>query len=157
MKYPTSFNDYNENYPCEVCSAPCCRYLLIPHKAPTNWMEIDFIRYVLNFPKINVTVTKKGGWGILIEQDCIHFDPKNQNCRVHNTSTQPKTCVYFNPYQCNYRLNIESKNPNVLYTLSRDSFEYWVQFIKFNEDGSIFEAPSFEKSLKILADFKKIK
>ena len=154
MKYPTTFDDYNENFPCDKCTAPCCRYLLLPHKPPTTWMELDFIRYVLNFPKVKVTVAKNGNWGILFKQDCIHFDPKNQNCQVHGTPAQPKTCVYFNPYQCNYRLNIESEKPNVLYILNRENFEYWVKFIKFNEDGSIFDAPSFEKSLKILTEFK---
>jgi hypothetical protein len=101
-----------------------------------------------------MAVTKSGGWGILFEEDCIHFDSKDNKCKVHGTPAQPKTCVYFNPYQCNYRLNIESKTPKVFYTLDRDSFEYWSKYIKFNEDGTIFDAPSFEKSLKILNEYR---
>ena len=149
-KTGSTFKEYNEKYPCEECSAPCCRYLLIPHKAPNTWMELDFIRYMLNFPKINVTVSKAGDWGILFQQDCTYYDPKKQKCKVHNTPEQPKTCAYFNPYQCNYRLNLENKEPFSIYTLNREKFDHWVQFIKFNEDGTIVEAPNYEKSLEIL-------
>jgi len=150
----STFEEFNENYPCEECSAPCCRYLIIPHKSPSTWMDLDFIRYMLNFPDINVTVSKAGEWGILIHQDCLNFDEKDQKCKVHNTSTQPKTCSYFNPYQCNYRLNLDAKEPNSIYILDREKFMHWVKYVKFSENGVIVDGPSFEKSKEILKKFE---
>ena len=150
----STFKEFNENYPCEKCSAPCCRYLFLPHKSPTTWMDMDFVRYMLNFPEISVTVSKAGDWGILIHQNCIHYDDKNQKCIVHSTPSQPKTCSYFNPYQCNYRLNFENEGPQSIYKLDRENFNYWIQFVKFDENGSIVDGPSFEKSLDILKEFE---
>ena len=150
----STFKELNENYPCQECSAPCCKFLLIPHKSPATYMEMDFIRYVLNFPNINITVSKSGSWGILIEQECIHFDSESDNCRVHKTIIQPKTCSYFNPYQCNYKYNLEKGTPNSIYILTREKFENWVQLVKFNESGEIVEAPSFEASVKLLEKLK---
>lgn len=158
MKRSTSsFKEFNETYPCDNCEAPCCRYLLLPYKTPSTWMDLDLLKYILNFPNINVTVSKEGTWGILFNQDCIHLDVKNLKCKVHKTSMQPKTCTYFNPYECNYKLNFNDKNFSSMYILNREKFEHWLDFIKFNENGLIIEAPSFEKAIKILKDFEKKK
>ena len=146
----STFREFNEQYPCKDCSAPCCRYLLIPHKAPLTWMEMDYIRYVLNFPGVNVTVSKNGDWGILFNKTCIHFEEGKQKCKIHNTPAQPKTCSYFNPYQCNYRLNLEESERQNIYILDRKKFDHWIQYVKFDENGKIVDGPSFEKSVEIL-------
>jgi len=153
-KTTTTFKEFNENYPCTECNAPCCRYLQIPYKTPTTWMDMDFIGYILNFPKVTVTVSKSGVWGILIQQDCKHLDATTMKCNIHGTSEQPKTCVYFNPYQCNYKLNLNDENPETLYVLDFEKFKYWVQYLKFDKNGLIIDAPDYEKSLEILRDFE---
>jgi hypothetical protein len=114
-------------------------------------MDIDFVRYLLNFPTINVAVSKNGDWSILIKQDCIYFDDPNKECKIHNKPEQPKTCAYFIPYQCNYKLNLD-KSPSTIYILGRETFDTWVQAIKFDDNGQLIAAPSFEQSEKILAN-----
>jgi hypothetical protein len=151
-----NFSEFNVEYPCEECSSPCCKYIIVPYKTPNTWMDIDFVKYLLNFPKINVTVSKDGAWCILVNQDCIHFDAASQKCKIHQTPEQPKTCSYFNPYQCNYKSNLY-KDPSSIYILDREKFEHWVQFLRFDENGRLVDAPSFEKSNKILDDFKNSK
>ena len=146
----STFDEFEENYPCTKCTAPCCKNLIIPYKTPNSWMDLDFINYLLNFPNINVTVSKKGEWCILIQQDCQHFDPVAQECKVHNTAEQPKTCTYFNPYQCNYKLNLDDTEPQSIYILDRIKFDHWVQHIGFDTYGRIANAPSFEKAVEIL-------
>ena len=153
-KAPSTFKEYNKNNPCNGCSSPCCKYLLIAHKAPATWMDLDYIKYLLNFEKIQVTVSKKGEWGILIDLSCINFDLESENCKVHGTSEQPKTCVYYNPYQCLYKKNLLDNGPLTIYKLNSDSFDHWVKFIKFDDNGSIIDAPSFEKSLEILKKYR---
>jgi hypothetical protein len=148
-----SFDEYKDKNPCGGCSSPCCKNLLIVHKVPVTWMDLDYIRYLLNFPKIQVTISKKGEWGILIDMSCNHFDQKSENCKVHGTSEQPRTCVYYNPYQCLYKKKLLDKDLMTIYKLDRERFEHWVQFIKFDDNGSIVDAPSFEKSLEILQKY----
>jgi hypothetical protein len=147
-----TFKEYKDDYPCEECNAKCCKYLLIPYKTPSSWMDMDFIKYLLNFPKVKVAVSKNGNWELLIQGDCMNLDEQTNKCTVHNTDSQPRTCVYLNPYHCYYKVNLENKNPPGIYILDREKFEHWVKFIKFDENGTIVEAPSFEKSLKILKD-----
>ena len=144
------FNDFNETDPCEECNAPCCKYLLIPYKTPSTWMDMDFIKYLLNFPDVKLTVSKKGTWNIMIEQNCIHLDEQNLKCKVHKTADQPKTCVYYNPYQCNYKMNLSSNKASSIYILTRDNFQNWLHELKFDENGLIVDGPSFEKSVTIL-------
>jgi hypothetical protein len=150
-----SYAEYNGNYPCEECSAPCCKYLIIPYNTPTTWMDMDFIKYLLNFPKVNLTVSKKGIWSIMIKQNCVHLDEKNTKCMVHKTPEQPKTCEYYNPFQCHYKMNLNSKQASSIYVLNRDNFQYWLQDVKFDENGMIVDGPDFEKSLKILKENKR--
>jgi hypothetical protein len=117
-------------------------------------MEMDYIRYILNFPEVNVTVSKNGDWGILLDKICIHFNEENLNCKIHGTPSQPKTCSYFNPFQCNYRLNLEESEPQNIYILDREKFEHWIQYVKFDENGKIIDGPSFEKSVEILKKYE---
>ncbi len=149
-----TFEEYNKNIPCDECSAPCCRYLIVPYKTPSSWMDLDFVRYLLNFPDVNITVSKNGTWGILINQNCVHLDEKKTKCKVHKTSKQPKTCSYYNPYQCNYRINIDTKKPASIYVLTRENFDQWAQYLKFDENGILIDAPSYEKSIEILDNSK---
>jgi hypothetical protein len=115
-------------------------------------MDLDYIRYLLNFYKISVTVSKKGDWSILMDLNCINFDSEKHNCRVHGRPEQPKTCAYFNPYQCVYKKDLteDQKDQRTIYKLDREMFDHWVQFIQFDENGSIIDAPSFEKAIEIL-------
>ena len=46
------------------------------------------------------------------------------------------------------------KDPLSIYKLDSVSFEHWVKFIKFDDNGSIVDAPSFEKSLEILKKYR---
>ncbi len=147
-----TFKEYKDHYPCEECKAPCCRYLLIPYKTPSSWMDMDFIKYLLNFPSVKVAISKSGTWELLIHENCMNLDEQTNKCKVHGTNSQPRTCVYLNPYHCYYKVNLQNKSQPSIYILDRETFEYWVQHIKFDENGIIVEAPSFEKSLQILKD-----
>lgn len=150
-----TYKAYNENQPCEKCMAPCCKTLVIPQKTPVTWTDLDFIRYLLNFRTVKVIVSKAGDWSLLIEQNCIQFDETNYLCKVHGSIEQPKICVYFNPYQCYYKVNLQSENPADVYKLDRRKFEQWVQYVYFDENGQIVEAPSFETSLQVLRDLER--
>jgi Fe-S-cluster containining protein len=146
-----TFHEFNKTYPCDSCGAPCCQYLLIPYKTPTTWIDIDFVKYLLNFPNVNITVSKQGTWAILINQNCQHLDKQTLKCKVHDTPQQPKTCSYYNPYQCNYRINLDTTKPNSIYLLTRDNFDGWAEHLRFDEAGFLVAAPNYEQALEILS------
>src|SRR5690348_12621632 len=107
--------EYNYSNPCLKCNSPCCQVITIPHKVPVTLMDLDFIRYLVNFPRIEVAVSRSGDWLILIRDVCQHFDRESYLCKVHGTNEQPLTCQYYNPFQCWYKRNFTTANPHDLY------------------------------------------
>ena len=151
---PLTFKECNNSNPCLKCVAPCCQVIMIPHRIPATLMDLDFVRYLLNFPRIEVAVSKRGDWLILIREVCGHFDQESHLCKVHGTSEQPLTCQYYNPYQCWYRPNLSVDNPRDIYVLKRETFDYWLQRVRFNENGEVISAPDFEESREILKEWE---
>ncbi len=150
---PLTFKDCSNGNPCLNCTAPCCRVIMIPHKTPATFMDLDFIRYLLNFPRIEVAVSKSGEWLILIREVCRQFDQDSHSCKVHATNEQPFTCQYYNPYQCWYKPNLAFTSPRDICILKRETFEYWTQWVRLNEISEVISAPDFEESRKLLQEW----
>ena len=149
-----TFTQYLEQNLCHSCQAPCCQIILIPTSVPATFMEIDHIRYRLNFSRLEMAVSKTGDWFILVHDTCGYFDKEAKMCAVHGSDKQPLTCKHYNPHHCWYWLNLESAEAPDIYILNRASFEYWVDWLKFNKNGEIVAAPNFKESQEILDEWK---
>lgn len=147
-----TFSQLNQRNPCFACPAPCCRMQLIPHKTPTTFMDMDFLRYMLLFPGTEVVVTTSGEWKIIRWQDCSALEAETITCRMHNTSAKPRTCAMYNPYNCWYKRSFVTDGSAEVYRMDLARFEVWVHEIQFGEDGQITSVPNFERSLKVLKD-----
>jgi hypothetical protein len=140
-----SFLHKAEENPCTGCSAPCCRVLLIPHPTPSTFMDLDYIRYMIGFPKLEMILNSDGQWQVLIEQTCRLLDEETNLCTVHATARKPKTCVFFNPYPCWYRWSFHKKeNPPNLIRINMEAFEEVLAHVQFDEDGKILQIPTWE-------------
>jgi hypothetical protein len=134
-----------EENPCTNCSAPCCRMALVPHPAPSTFMDLDYIRYMVGFPSIQMVLNSDGQWQVMIEDTCRFLDPHTNLCTVHNTPRKPKTCVFFNPHQCWYKRNFHNNpNPVELIRIDLEAFEAILEYIRFDENGAIIEIPTWE-------------
>ena len=147
-----SFAEFSRGNPCAGCPAPCCRLQLIPHKTPSTFMDLDFVRYMLLFPHTEAVVTISGEWHIAKRENCRAFEATTCTCKNHDTPQKPRTCMMFNPYNCWYKKNFVPERPPEVYRLNLTRFEVWVNEIGFAEDGRIILAPSFERSQEILRD-----
>lgn len=147
-----TFTEFSQKNPCAGCPAPCCRMQLIPHRTPATFMDIDFLCYMLLFPKTEVVITPNGEWSILKWEQCSEFEASTHTCRLHNKSDKPRTCAMYNPYNCWYKRSFVLKDSNQVYRLDFVRFDLWVKDLQFGEDGKIISAPNFEKSLEILKD-----
>lgn len=145
-----SFSDYGQRNPCYSCPAPCCRLQLIPYGAPTTFMHLDFIRYMLLFPNTEVIVSRNGNWNIVKWEDCREFDITTQKCKLHNSPIKPRTCAMYNPYNCWYKKIFVLQGSEEVYRINIERFNIWINEIRFDEDGQIVEAPDFERSLEVL-------
>jgi hypothetical protein len=145
-----SFDEGITQSPCRACSAPCCRVLMMPMKSPATLMDIDYVRYMLNFPSIEVAVTRSGEWKSVVYDTCRHFDQEQHRCGVHGTTEQPLTCSYYNEYRCSYKALMLAPDPPEAYFLNSENFPIWAQELKFNDDGEIVAAPNFERAKELL-------
>jgi|WetSurMetagenome_2_1015567.scaffolds.fasta_scaffold643876_1 hypothetical protein len=147
-----NFERFSQANPCAGCPAPCCQLQLIPHRTPATFMEIDFLHYMLMFPRTEVVVTINGDWSIVKWENCGEFEAAAHTCRLHNTAAKPRTCAMYNPYNCWYKKSFVGRNSQQLYRLNLARFEVWVNELQFAEDGKIMTAPDFERSLEVLKD-----
>jgi Fe-S-cluster containining protein len=150
-----NFFDIAEENPCNGCSAPCCHILLIPHPTPTTFMDLDYIRYMLEFPSVEMILNSDGQWQVFIEQTCRLLDQKTNLCAVHNTSRKPKTCAFFNPHRCWYKQSFhKTENPQDLIRIDIEALEAILLQVQFDENGNIIEIPKWE-SIKELVEKNK--
>lgn len=146
------FKEFSHRNPCASCPAPCCRLQLIPYRTPTTFMDIDFVHYMLLFPRTEIVVTRGGEWNIVKWENCGEFDADSLICKMHGTPGKPRTCAMYNPYNCWYKKAFVLDGSPEMYRLDLARFEAWLNDIHFAEDGKISSAPNFERSLEILKD-----
>jgi hypothetical protein len=140
-----NFLDATGESPCTGCSAPCCRLLLVNHPAPTTFMDLDYIRYMVGFQGVEMILTRAGEWKILIEQPCGLLDQETCRCTVHNTSRKPKTCVFFNPYNCWYKRNFHNTEyPPDLVRIDPQGLEAMLAHVRFDDNCRISGIPPWE-------------
>jgi len=129
-------------HPCDGCPAPCCRRLIMPHPTPQTFLDLDYIRYMLGFPKITMLLRADGTWQTSIDVVCDLLDQETNRCTVHGTARQPKVCSYFNPYQCWYKRNFTTDQAPDVISIDRERFDALLADIRFDAHGRIVELPS---------------
>jgi hypothetical protein len=128
--------------------------LVIPQPAPVRWMDLDFLRYALGFPQVEVHLAEDGRWSLALIATCSKLDGATNLCTVHGTPAQPRTCAYFNPHHCWYKRNFtggaEADPPEVL-RLDLARFERMLALIGFDTAGNIASWPGWRKVKEALA------
>lgn len=150
--FPLNFMEFGQSNPCVGCPAPCCRMQLIPYRAPTTFMDMDFVYYMLLFPHTEVVVTRNGDWYVVKWENCSAFETNTFTCKLHGTPAKPRTCTMYNAYNCWYKRAFVLEDPTEVYRLDLARFEVWIKEVRFAENGHIVSAPNFERSLEILKD-----
>jgi hypothetical protein len=150
-----SFLDAAGANPCTGCSAPCCRMLLIPHPTPTNFMDLDYIRYMLGFGRVSMVLNRDGTWQVRVDDVCDFLDQQTNLCTVHATARQPKTCEFFNPHRCWYKRNFTVDDAPQLIRIDQTVFERMLELVRCDGDGQITELPTWETIQAIARDTRK--
>lgn len=149
------FKQISQMNPCTGCPAPCCRVQVVPYRIPATYTEIDFIYYMLQFPRTEMVVTLTGdtvGWSIVKWEDCGAFEASTFTCKLHHMPEKPRMCRAYDAYNCWYkRCFVVERSPEVN-RLDMARFKAWVNEIQFADDGKIISAPDFERSVEILND-----
>ena len=145
-----NFEELAQAKPCAGCAAHCCRMLLIPHPTPMNFLDLDYIRYMVAFQNVDMLLDSAGHWQVRLRQTCSLLDPVSKLCTVHDTPRQPKICVNFPATQCWYRRNFEPARPEEVITIDMRAMELLLESVGFDDAGQIVEIPAWSKLKELI-------
>jgi len=94
--------------PCSGCSAYCCTNLMFPQKPPTTRSQLDYFRYALGFPGVELAVSP-GGWALAVKTRCRHLD--GTRCGVFGSDERPLVCRYYDAHKCGYKHQFGAPRP----------------------------------------------
>jgi hypothetical protein len=134
--------------PCRDCIGLCCCYLPLQVVPARNLMEVDYIRYLLAFPRLQAGFGVDGQWSIYYTMPCRHFDAGTHHCRVHGTPAQPRTCVAYNEHDCWYQRAISPASKGFL-LFDRRRFEELLGRMTFDKERSIASVPSWDEMVSL--------
>lgn len=123
---------------CNSCSSWCCTFLSVPLKQPTEFKDIDYIRYCLNFEGTQVAITD-AGWSLLVKTTCRHL--QNNQCSIYQQPERPRICRYYPEQDCYYRKTIAQPNTAQYLRLAQAEFELMTDLFHFQEQGQLFPLP----------------
>ncbi len=138
--------------PCQECNAVCCYYLPLQVLPARTLMEIDYIRYLLHFPRVVAGYSMGGQWSMYWAVPCRHLDLEARLCKVHGTAEQPRTCTAYNEHDCWYRraLNGESKG---FLRLDRHLMERLLPMIAFDGDRNVAAVPTWAQMIDLCTGY----
>lgn len=123
---------------CNSCSSWCCTFLSIPLKQPTDFKDIDYIRYCLNFEGTQVAITDSG-WSLLVKTKCSHL--QNNQCSIYQQPERPRICRYYPEQDCYYRKTVAQPTTTTYLRLAQTEFELMTDLFHFQEQGQLLPLP----------------
>lgn len=120
--------------PCDGCSAPCCTTLVFPHDTPTTRSSLDFLRFCLGFPGIEVGIGDDG-WQLVVRTTCRHLE--GNRCSVFGRPERPLVCKYYDASKCTYKVNFGQPRPPAYVRVTLEQFHSMTDCFRFDEHGEI--------------------
>lgn len=125
--------------PCTSCSAQCCQTLVFPHPTPRTRHNVDYLRFCLGFPGIEIGVGD-AGWSIIVKTRCRHLD--GNRCGIFGRPERPILCKYYDASTCTYRVEFGQPRPEGLVRVRLEDFPVFAGGFRFDEHGTVLGVPS---------------
>jgi Fe-S-cluster containining protein len=125
--------------PCQGCAAYCCTSLVFPQRAPFNHAQVDYFRYALGFPGIELGVGP-AGWSVTVRTRCRHLD--GTRCGVYGQPDRPLVCRYYDAHKCGYKFQFGNPRPAGFVRVQRADFDAVIAAFRFTETGVTTKAPT---------------
>jgi hypothetical protein len=127
--------------PCGDCQAYCCTHLIFPQPTPQNTANLDFFRYCLGFPGVEVGLGD-AGWSLVVQSRCRHLE--GTRCGVYGQPDRPLVCQYYDAWTCTYRPSLGSPRPAGFVRVGFDEFDRLAEAFDFDADGKIIRQPGVD-------------
>jgi len=136
----TSRSDYAYDAlkdPCTGCAAYCCETLVFPQGAPTTMSSLDYYRFALGFPGVELGIADDA-WSLIVRTRCRHLE--DGRCSVYGQPERPLICKYYDAWKCTYRPNFGLPRPDGFLRLRLEHWAWLTECFNFNEFGQVTEA-----------------
>ena len=134
--------------PCESCSAYCCEHLVFPIATPRQYADLDYIKYSLLFPGIQIGITNQQ-WTLIVKTKCKHLTD-DKKCGLFGDVSRPIQCKYYDEGKCSYRKELGSTRPQGYLKADYNLFKIILNVYQFNESGTISFSPDTESLAEYL-------
>lgn len=118
--------------PCTGCAAHCCTAVVFPHPVPATRAALDFVRFCLGFPGIEVGIADDT-WSLIVRTRCRHL--VGTRCGVYGTPDRPLLCGYYDAARCSYRLHFGRSRPPGHLRVTLAEFPAVAECFRFDELG----------------------
>lgn len=129
---PVRFGDVEE--PCQDCSAPCCDTLTFAQSHPTTAAALDYLRFCLGFPGVELAVTD-GGWWLVVKSPCQHLD--GGRCGIFDSPERPLQCRYYEALKCTYKPEFGETRPGGVVRARLDQFDALLDCVRLDGSGNV--------------------
>lgn len=137
-------NDWGSS-PCSSCTdSPCCTRLPLYKTRVETLRDLDALRYVLDFDRIQVGLYDTGTWIIYYHRECGSLDPNTGKCRIHGKPEQPAICRIYSPVDCFYREAFTADGNRRFLRLNGERLRLIRTLITADEPGEITDTPEWE-------------
>ncbi len=127
--------------PCGDCQAYCCTHLIFPQPTPQNAANLDFFRYCLGFPGVEVALGDVG-WSLVVQSRCRHL--AGTRCGLYGQPDRPLVCQYYDAWTCTYRPSLGSPRPAGFVRVGFEEFDRLAECFDFDSDGKITRQPGVD-------------
>ena len=127
--------------PCQDCQAYCCRHLVFPQPAPQSMSNLDFFRYCLGFPGVEVGFGDDG-WSLIVKSTCRHL--VGNRCGVYGQPERPLACQFYDAWQCSYKPRLGQARPANFVRLGLEHFDWLAECFRFDGNGQVAQTPGVE-------------
>lgn len=137
---PLSFGELTD--PCDGCAAYCCTSLIFPQAVPSQIASLDYLRFCLGFPGVQLGVSD-GGWSIIVRTTCRHLE--GSRCAVFGKESRPLICRYYDAWKCDYKPQFGRPRPNSFMRLRLEQLQWLADSLPYAPDGTIVAMPAMEE------------
>lgn len=120
---------------CNGCDAYCCKTLLFPQEIPLTYNNLDFYRYCLGFPGVELGISNTQ-WTIVIKTSCRHLDEQNK-CSIYGKEDRPLICKYYDAGHCTYKVAFGEIRPQGYMRVGYEELNWLLDTYQFDDYGNI--------------------
>lgn len=136
---PHRFADPGVGQPCESCPGWCCRSLVFPRRPPWSARDLEFLRYCLGFPSVELKMSDEG-WAVVVNTSCRHH--VDSRCAVYGTDERPIRCGDYDELKCEFKAHFGPATPSESIRIGPDEFPHVADLMVFDDMGRVRFIPS---------------